>query len=449
MGRAALTKRTVDAAKPTTRDQFIWDDEVPGFGLKVTPAGGKVYVYQYRIARPGEAERTSAKRYTIGKHGNLTPDQARKRARELGAQVSHGVDPRQCELDELARKDEAERQALEKARVERELAFSKVAALWLEHYEHEKGRRPSSLRLARSVVNGHLLPKLGDKPMPHIGRADLQPIIDAIPVRSKGMRRAVFAYASVLFGWAAKRGDIVANPVTGMAKPEAPKSRDRVLTDDELAAIWRGSEKVGTPFGPFFRLLILTGQRRSEVAEMNWAELDRKTATWTIPADRAKNHAAHIVPLNELAIAELASLAEVALRNVRDAQTGAWPKSGWVLSTTGETAVSGFTKAKRGLDAAITKARPDEGPLPDWRIHDLRRSLATGFQRLGIRFEVTEATLNHISGARGGIAGVYQRHDWKDEKRSALEAWGRHVLAFLTPADEDKVVPLHNVGKSA
>lgn len=445
----AITKRTVDAAKPTDADRFIWDNEVSGFGLKVTPAGGKVYVYQYRIARPGQAERTSPRRYTIGKHGNLTPDQARKRAKELAGMVGRGIDPREQELDELAQKDEAKRQAEEKARVERDLAFDKVAALWLDHYEHEKGRRPSSLRLARTVVNGHLIPKLLDTPMPHIGRAQLQPIIDAIPVRSKGMRRAVFAYASVLFGWAAKRGDIAANPVTGMAKPEPPKSRDRVLTDDELAAIWRGSEKVGKPFGPFFRLLIMTGQRRSEVAEMNWAELDRKTATWIIPADRAKNHFAHIVPLNELAMAELASLAEAAMRGVKDAEAGAWPKAGLVLTTTGKTAVSGFTKAKRGLDAAIAKGRPDEGALPVWRIHDLRRSLATGFQRLGVRFEVTEATLNHISGARAGIAGVYQRHDWKDEKRSALEAWGRHVSAILASVDETRVVPLHNRGESA
>lgn len=449
MAGVALTKRSVDAAKPASKDQFVWDSEVSGFGLKVTPAGSKVYVYQYRIARPGQAERTSPLRYTIGKHGNLTPDQARKRAKELAGLVDRGIDPRQQELEELAAKDEADRQAQEKARVERDLAFDKVAALWLDHYEHEKGRRPSSLRLARTVVNRHLIPKLLDKPIPHIGRAQLQPIIDAIPVRSKGMRRAVFAYASVLFGWAAKRGDIAANPVTGMAKPEAPKSRDRVLTDDELAAIWTGSETLAAPFRPFFRLLILTGQRRSEVAEMSWSELDRKTATWTIPADRTKNHAAHIVPLNDLALDELASLAEVAMSGVEDAEVGAWPKSGWVLTTTGDTAVSGFTKAKKGLDAAITKARRDKGALPDWRIHDLRRSLATGFQRLGIRFEVTEATLNHISGARGGIAGVYQRHDWKNEKCSALEAWGRHIAAILKPVEDGKVVPLHESKRRA
>jgi integrase len=459
MANASITKRAVDAAKPAAKDRFIWDAEVTGFGLKVTPAGGKVYVYQYRIARPGEAERTPAKRYTIGKHGSLTPDQARKRAKELAVLVEQGIDPRQRELDEIAAKDEAELRAQERARIEGELAFSKVAALWLDHYENEKGRRPSSVNLAKLVVNRYLKPGLGDKPMPHISRAEIQPIIDAIPVRRKGIRRAVFAYSSVLFGWVAKRGDIAVNPLTEMAKPPAPASRERVLTDGELAEVWKASATLDAPFGPFFRLLIVTGQRRSEVAAMNWAELDRTTATWTIPADRAKNGAAHIVPLNALAVVELDRLAKAASGDGEDKEAKTWPNGGFVLTTTGTTPISGFTKAKKALDAAIAKARrgddvrdeetPKAEALSDWRIHDLRRTLATGFQRLGIRFEVTEAMLNHVSGAKGGIAGIYQRHDWKEEKRTALEAWGRHISSILKPAEDDKVVSLSGIRRSA
>lgn len=464
MAGASITKRTVDAAKPATKDHFLWDDDISGFGLKVTPAGGKIYVYQYRIARPGQAERTPAKRYTIGKHGNLTPDEARKRAKELAALVERGINPRQQELDEIAAKDEAERLAQERARIEGELAFKNVAALWLDHYENEKGRRPSSVSLAKLVVNRYLKPALDEKPMPHIGRADIQPIIDAIPVRRKGIRRAVFAYASVLFGWAAKRGDIASNPLTEMVKPEAPKGRDRVLTDDELAEVWKASEKLGAPFGPFFRLLILTGQRRSEVAAMNWAELDRASLSWMIPADRAKNGVAHIVPVSGAAVSELDALAAAA-RDGDDADTKveSWPKAGFVLTTTGRTPISGLTKAKNALDTAITKARrgdetdseaPDEEAaageaMPAWRIHDLRRTLATGFQRLGIRFEVTEAVLNHVSGAKGGIAGIYQRHDWKEEKRSALEAWAAHIGNLLKPADDGNIVSISDVRKSA
>ena len=453
MEGTSITKRMVDAAKPGPRDYFIWDggekEAVKGFGLKVTPAGGKIYVFQYRIARPGEAERTPAKRYTIGKHGSKTPDEARKRAKELAALVERGVDPRQQELDGFAAKDEADRLAQEKARIEGQLAFKKVAALWLDHYENEKSRRPSSVRLAKLVVNRYLMPALAEKPMPHISRADIQPIIDAIPSRHKGMRRAVFAYASVLFGWVTKRGDIASNPLTEMVKPEAPKSRDRVLTDAELAEVWNASVTVGAPFGPFFRLLILTGQRRSEVAGMGWAELDRATATWTIPADRAKNGVAHIVPLSEMAVTELAEVADIAKGDEVKPDDVNWTKTGFVFTTTGKTAISGLTKAKIALDTAIAKTRRgDDGeeeqeaePMPAWRLHDLRRSLATGFQRLGIRFEVTEAVLNHVSGAKGGIAGIYQRHDWKEEKRSALDGWARHVACIITPAGQGNVVP--------
>lgn len=436
-----ITKSLVNDAKPGERDHFTWDEEVSGFGLKVTPAGRKIYVYQYRIARPGEAERTPARRYTIGRHGNLTPAQARKRAKELAELVERGICPKEKEQADQAAEDKAEQLAREKARLEGELVFEKVAALWLEHYENEKDRRPASVKLAKLVVNSHLKPKLNGKPMPHIGRAELQPIIDCIPVKQRGMRRAVFAYASVLFGWATKRGDIQANPLAAMVKPEAPKARDRVLSDNELAALWKASANLGEPFGPFFRLLILTGQRRSEVAGIDWAELDRTTATWTIPADRAKNGVAHIVPLSPEAKAELDRLAKIGETDQDGNGIKCWPKSGFVLTTTGRTPISGITKAKNALDAQVKKDR-DGRALEAWRIHDLRRSLATGFQRLGIRFEVTEAVLNHVSGAKGGIAGIYQRHDWKDEKRSALEAWARHVAAISKPADNGNVVPL-------
>ncbi|MCL4671853.1 MAG: integrase arm-type DNA-binding domain-containing protein [Sphingomonadaceae bacterium] len=436
-----IGKRTVDDANPTDKDRFIWDEDISGFGLKITPAGGKVYVYQYRISRPGAADRTPPKRYTIGKHGSLTPDQARKSAKYLASLVSQGICPKEQEGAARAAKDEAERQAQERARLEGDLAFEKIAALWLDHYENEKDRRPSSVRMARLVVNKHLQPKLMGKPMPHIGRADLQPIIDAIPVKQRGMRRSVFAYASVLFGWASKRGDIPSNPLSDMAKPEAPRARDRVLTDDELAALWKGTVELSEPFGSFFRLLILTGQRRSEVAAINWAELDRATATWTIPADRAKNGVAHIVPLSPEAKAELDRLAKVGEAGDDGREIEHWPKTGYVLTTTGQTPISGFTKAKNALDAQVKKDR-DGKALDAWRIHDLRRSVATGFQRLGIRFEVTEAVLNHVSGAKGGIAGIYQRHDWKEEKRSALAAWARHIADISKPADKGNVVPL-------
>ncbi len=446
MAKAPITKRTVDAAKPATAEYVVWDDggkeTIKGFGLKVTPAGAKVYIYRYRIARPGAADKTPPRKYTIGKHGNLTPDQARTRAKALAAMVEQGIDPRQTELDAIAARDAAQRQAEEKARLDNTLAFEKIAKRWLEDYQID--HRPRSYAQAKSAIEKHLVPALRSKPLPSITRADLQGIINGIPARQPATRRTVYAYASILFGWALQRGDIAENPLPKMAKPKAPKARDRVLADDELAVIWKATETIRAPLGAFYRILLLTGQRREEVAGIKWEELDRANATWIIPAERAKNDTTHIVPLSPAVVAELdrLALAKRLKDRMNDVDTHRWPKSGAVLSIRGGVPLSCFSQAKRLIDAEVTKARGNDGPVGHWRVHDLRRTMATGFQRLGIRFEVTEAVLNHVSGAKGGVAGIYQRHDWKDEKRAALSAWALHIERLISGAASNNVVAL-------
>lgn len=430
MASIRISKATVDAAMPlASGDVTLWDDRIAGFGLKVTPAGLKVYIYRYRVAKPGQASQTAPRKYTIGRHGDLTPEQARKRAQELAAMVAQGVDPRQQELDAMAAREASVTLVKEQARVERDLAFSRIANLWLEHYQNDMGRRPSSVAMATLVVNRYLTPALGDTPMPHIGRAQLQPVIDSIPSHKRGIRRAVFAYSSVLWGWAMRRGYIDANPILAMEKPPAPAARERVLTDNELTRVYQSAETLHPIWAAFFKLLVLTGQRRSEVAGIMWEELDRATATWTIPAGRAKNAKAHLVPLAPAAVWLL------------DAQSSGaeWPQRGYILTTTGRTPVSGISKAKATLDAAMSN---EDGQVDQWRLHDIRRTVATGLQRLGVRFEVTEAVLNHVSGSKGGVAGVYQRHDWADEKRTALEAWAGHVDRLMTGIEEGNVVRL-------
>jgi integrase len=449
--RPAVTigKRTVDAAKARKADYFLWDDDLPGFGMKVTPAGARIYVFQYRMPRPGQSKAMPTRRITLGRHGPMTPDEARKEAKQLAALVTQGIDPRQAELDAMEAKDKAERLAEEKARLEGELVFEKVAARWLEEYE--LSHRPNSFGQAKVSINKYLLPELRGKPMPHIGKANLQAALDKIPAKQKATRQQVFAYASILWRWATERGDIAENPVPSMTKQKATKARDRVLTEDELATVWTAADGLRAPYGVFFKLLILTGQRREEVAGMEWAELDRSTATWSIPAIRAKNGAAQLVHLAPAMIEELDRLALAvqvkAKADKLDAQR--WPKSGPVLTTSGKTTIKSYSQAKAELDTAITEARGDAGPLNAWRVHDLRRTLATGLQKLGSRFEVTEAVLNHVSGARSGVAGIYQRHDWKDEKRAALEAWARHVADLVNPTENTNVVPIATAQKSA
>ena len=153
---------------------------------------------------------------------------------------------------------------------------------------------------------------------------------------------------------------------------------------------------------------------------MHWQELDRIERLWTLPGSRTKNGEPNSIPLNELAIAEL------------DRQAGGdvWPRKGRVFATSTGAGFSGYAKGKKTLDSVIEAEHGD--PLPAWRLHDLRRTLATNFQRLGVRFEVTEAVLNHVGGSRAGVAGVYQRHDWKDEKREALGDWNRHLVGILS-----------------
>jgi integrase len=212
-----------------------------------------------------------------------------------------------------------------------------------------------------------------------------------------------------------------------------------VLSDAELAAVWRGAIAAGYPFGPFVQLLILTGQRREEVAALQWSELDQERALWTLPAQRAKNGVVHDIPLSGQSLDVLNAIA----RRISGSDQAIWPQVGYVFSMTGAKPVTGYSAAKKRLDKLTMDAAERQPPEPGtsgskaptaWRFHDLRRTLATGLQRLGVRFEVTEAVMNHVSGARSGIAGVYQRHNWSDEKRAALDAWSAHVASIVMPA---------------
>lgn len=442
-----ITKRTVDAAQAGDRQQVLWDSEVKGFGLLVLPSGTKSYVFQYRVGGRG----AKLRRYTIGRHGSpWTPDLARKRARELAALVRTGTDPIDAErgAQEAKAAAEAERQRI------RELAFADYADTWLR-----AGLKPGTRQRTRdgykAALASHVTPLLASKPLPEIQRRDVVRVMDKIPAGQPAVRRITFAVLRMLFNWAAGRGDIAASPLGGMDAPSAVPSRDRVLTDEELALALRAAAQMERPFGQFFQLIFTTGQRRNEVAGLDWSELDRAGARWTLPGTRAKNGEPSIIPLNPVAMAVLDGLASCADQDERK-----WPRKGLVMTTTGKTAISGFSRAKARLDADMLvlarKVAEEAGEdsadvtLAPWRLHDARRTMATAMQRLGVRFEVTEAVLNHTSGAsRSGVAAVYQRHDWAEEKRAALDAWGEHCRRLADGAGEaDNVVRLRTVNSS-
>jgi integrase len=402
MPSARITKRAVDALPASSKETFLWDDELRGFGLRVSAKGAKSYVLQYRMG----GREAPTRRYTIGGHGSpWTPEKARKEAERLMIMVRQGTDPVQAD-------QERRRQAID-------LAFDAYVESFTDLYLKKRWKQ---WQLGAGVLRREAVPALRAKPLPKIKRSDLNPVWDRMLDRP-AVARLTHATLRKLFRWAVSRGDIERSPLEGVEAPRPVQARDRVLSDEELAVIWRGTDELGYPFKGLYRMLILTGQRREEVAALDWAELDRATALWTLPGYRAKNGKPHLVPLSETAV------------NLLDEEAGGstWPKAGLVFSTTGRTPVSGFSKAKRRLDSYLLESASGPDTELPWRTHDLRRTMATGLQRLGVRFEVTEAVLNHVSGSRGGIAGVYQRHDWRDEKTQALEAWGAH-LQRLTSA---------------
>lgn len=415
MATARITKSAVDGLPIGERDGFLWDDRLAGFGVKVTPAGRKVYIFQYRMGGRG----AKVRRYTIGRHGAITADNARDEATRLALKVAQGVDPQD---------DKAERQ-----RQKVELAFDGYAERFIE--ECLKVDWVSSWKEAAQIIRQRVTPSLRSKSLLEVKRRDVSAILR--PLRGNpATEKKVFAVMRRLFNWAVNNGDIPVSPMNGMRGPDGAPARDRVLEDWELALVWRASKGLGYPFGPVLRLLIFTGARREEVGGLVWSELSKDAARWSLPSERAKNGNATDVPLSSGAVKEIESL-----EDVRDKRDDRWPRRGLLFTTTGKTPVSGHSRAKQRIDVLVTKLNGGEA-LERWTVHDLRRTLATGMQRLGVRFEVTEAILNHKGRSQSGVAGVYQRHDWADEKRAALQAWSDHIERLVTGADETNVVHL-------
>ena len=401
MASGKITKRTVDALIASRSEGFLWDDGIKGFGAKITKSGAVSYILQFRMG----GREASTRRYTIGSHGSpWTPATAREEAQRLFLLIAQGIDP--VEVEKQRRREAVD------------LAFSNYA----ERFERSCVGRGWKVLVARSF-RIHVKPVLGSKPLPKITRSDVVAVFDRMPDCQVANRRNVFAVLRRMFRWAVSRGDIDRSPMEGMETPPAVKARDRWLSDQELARIWEHAPKTHHCFGPIVRLLIVTGQRREEVSSLSWEELEQFERMWTLPGDRAKNGEPNRIPLNELAVAVLDAVAG----------KSTWPRRGKVFSTSTGGGFTGYHKGKEKLDRMVAEDGGD--PIAPWRLHDLRRTLATGFQRLGVRFEVTEAVLNHVGGSRAGVAGIYQRHDWKAEKREALDLWNNHVVSILAKAD--------------
>jgi integrase len=255
-----------------------------------------------------------------------------------------------------------------------------------------------------------------------IRRRDVLDVLDSVVERgSPVLANRLLARLKHFFKWTVERGILEASPVLGLRPPSPESPRDRVLTDHELRAVWKAAEDFGYPFGAAIQLLILTGQRRSEVLEAEWSEIDLPGRLWTVPRERSKTDSAHLVPLSDAAADLLSELPRVGTR--------------LVFTTNGTAPFSGVSKAFECLDLRV--AEHLGCPIPQWRPHDLRRTFASGCARLGIPVHVIERALNHTSGTFGGIVGVYQRHEYAEERRRAMDAWGTHLVRLVGKESTD------------
>jgi integrase len=311
-------------------------------------------------------------------------------------------------------------------------SFAALALQFITEYAQPKTRRwRATARMlglrypkeggAPEIIHGGLSERWSKKAVRDITKHDIQDVVDetrdtGVPglVRhsegpTEGQARSMLSALSTFFGWVAKRKRLIDVSPCVVHRPEPPRVRDRFLADAEIRIFWGACKAVSEPFSQALKLLLTTGCRLSEVSAMRRAELSEDGATWTIPGGRSKNHKTHVVPLSSLARSILTTIKPVS--------------SEFVFSTTGRSPITGWARVKSRLDAEM-KIQP-------WRLHDLRRTAATGMAEIGIPPHIVEAALNHVSGARAGVAGVYNRAAYAQEKRAALERWAAHVEGLV------------------
>ena len=393
-----LTDAKIRSLGAPVNGQLEWPDHiVPGLRVRVGQTGKKTFILRKRI---GDRVRN----ITIGPYKEYFGlADARKKARSILLDIDNGKGaPRPAKEDGTT--------------ITGRLMFS---YLWEQYLARAcRGHKRSTHEIER-IGKKFLIPRFSDRMADSITRAEISSLIEDVTYRDPQRPtlregRSVHQRLSAFYSWAMPKLErLQANPCQYAWRPPLGKPRDRFLSDDEIKLFWTACDKMGLPFGPGFKLLLVTGQRRGEVFGASRSEF--KDGIWTIPGDRAKNGIAHIVPMHQLALDVLESMPQIegsdnlfAVKDNLDAVS------------------SGFSKGHPRLLRMMAKEQDDK-PVEHFVLHDLRRTAATGMQRLGIPMPVTEAVLNHISGSRGGIAGVYQRHDYFAEKKEALEKWASEV----------------------
>ena len=414
-----LTKRACDTAEPargqdgSTKERMLWDADVKGFGLRVSPNGARSFILMYRA---GKGRAAPLRKLTIGPFGSpWTVETARTEARRLLGEVAAQRDP----AGERARK----RVAVKNGTPEKDTVRAAVEE-WLRRDQADN----RTVGEVRRIMEREILPAWGGRALRDVRKRDILDLLDGIADR--GARIAAnrtLAHVRRLLNWCVKRDLIESSPAQHVEKPADEVSRDRVLDDGELVEVWRAVEGMPGLFAAGVRLLILTGARRSEIFEAGRDEL--VDSAIRLPAARSKNEEGRLIHLSAPAMAIIQALPVFA-------------NSRWLLTVNGKHPFSNIAYCKSELDRRMLAARgPDGAAMKPWRIHDLRRSCATGLQRLGVPLQVTEVVLGHIGGSRAGVAGIYNRYSYAKEASEALDAWGDHVMRLLDPTPA-KVLPM-------
>jgi Arm domain-containing DNA-binding protein/integrase-like protein len=384
----ALTERTVTTIKPGGVRREVADRLLPGLYLVVQPSGARSWAVRYR-------HHGRTRKHTLGTYPVIDLKAARGLARKALHRVAEGKDPGQ-----------------EKHRAKADTVAALAEQFIDRHCNREN--RPRTAEETKRLLDLHVLPRWRHRLAREITRRDVLDLLDALIDSGKPIAaNRTLAAIRKMFNWAVARDTIPASPCAGVKPPTAERSRDRILTDVELRNVWLAADQLDNQFGALVKLLILLGQRRDECAGMRHSELNFDAKLWTLAAERAKNNKPHDIALADFVIGILTALPRIA-------------GSDFVLTTTGDAPSNGYSKGKRKLDSLLSS------DMPAWRLHDLRRTVASGMAKLGINLPVIEKVLNHASGSFAGIVGVYQRHDFADEKRIALQRWSDHVEQLVS-----------------
>jgi integrase len=396
MPRHKLTDAFLKNAKPPSEGQVeYWDTLTPGFGVRVSYGGRKAFQVFTRI-------NGKLHRFTLGSYPKLSLSEARDGAEKIIKDATKGISPAEREAEDRR-----------KAQSDRRNTFRAVADEFMA--DHAKNLRTKDEM--QRMINTDLLPAWGDRPIASITRADAKALIREKARTAPIAANRLLSLVSKIFSWALDEEIIDASPAVRLKRPASEQARERSLTADEIAALWPAFTALGYPFGHGLKFLLVTGQRRGEVSGMKWSEIDGDG--WLIPGTRAKSKQGHRVPLSTLALEileETPNLGEFVF-----------------TSTRGLSALDGWENAKRRVDSFLKK------PIAPWRIHDLRRTMATQMRSLGVDRLVVSKLLNH---AEAGVTKTYDRYAADPEKATAMGRWSDRLKEIISGTKREKVVLL-------